>query len=120
MQLLTLESDVLFKLSQPNGRQAALAEPPVDTLRVMHPLYFAEPTCHPGAPDSSDHQKRQLGVFMQVTTHYACGKAWPAMSCACVGHVRMSKPGLPHACAGVGHAGGEGGKGRGERGGGTW
>lgn len=69
-QLALLESEVVFRLSNAaNGkRNAALAPPPMDTLRLLHPLCFAMPLLGiPGEINLDEMQKRQLGVFMHVS-----------------------------------------------------
>ncbi len=66
-QLVLLESDVSYKLGK-NGKRAELPPPPVDVLRQLHPLFFAEPLVHAAASNAENEQKRQLGTFMVVVS----------------------------------------------------
>ncbi|EFJ50892.1 NimA-related protein kinase 6 [Volvox carteri f. nagariensis] len=91
-QLVLLSSEVTARLrgkapptTPPNGRRASsssaggtsatggpaatsgiMVPPPMDTIRSLHPLYFAEPLVPPLRSDAGAFQKQQLGAFLHV------------------------------------------------------
>ena len=69
-RLTLLEADLMCRII---GGAKGVVPPPVDTLRVLHPLYFADAAVMASAGaggemriHSDEAQKRQLGVFMHV------------------------------------------------------
>ncbi|GIL47112.1 hypothetical protein Vafri_4022 [Volvox africanus] len=88
-QLMLLSSEVAARLrgkapptTPPNGRRSSssssaaaaapaatsgiMVPPPLDTIRSLHPLYFAEPLVPPLRSDAGMFQKQQLGTFLHV------------------------------------------------------
>lgn len=65
-QLGVLATEVSYRMSQTNGKRAGLPTPPKETLRLLHPLFFAEPLVNKGHWEADNAQKKQLGVFMHI------------------------------------------------------